>query len=45
MRNRTFVILLIVVALFAITAYATRQGGAGRLTTFLKSMHGPAGGH
>ena len=40
MRNRTFVILLIVVALIAVSAYATRQGGAGRLTTFLKSIHG-----
>jgi hypothetical protein len=40
MRNRTFVILSIVVVLFAMTAYATKQGGGGRLTTFLKSMHG-----
>jgi hypothetical protein len=45
MRNRTFFILLIVVVLFAITAFAAKQGGAGRLTTFLKSMHGPAAGH
>ncbi|MEO5897625.1 MAG: hypothetical protein ABIS06_18190 [Vicinamibacterales bacterium] len=45
MRNRTLVILLIVVAFVAITAYATHQGGSGRLTTFLKSMHGPTGGH
>jgi len=40
MRNRTFVILLIAVLLFAVTAYATRAGGGGRLTTFLKAMHG-----
>jgi hypothetical protein len=45
MRNRTFVILLIVVAFLAITAYATRQGGAGRVTMFLKGMHGSPGGH
>ena len=44
MRKRPLFILLIVVALFAVTAYATKQGGAGRLTTLLKSMHGAAPG-
>jgi hypothetical protein len=43
MRNRTLIILIVIVALVAITAY-THSGGGGRLTTFLKSMHGSGPG-
>ena len=45
MRNRTLLIVLLVVVALAFTAYAARQPGDGPLKKLIGAVHGSVPGH